>query len=215
MSTSPTPGVVTGRSTGSPDIPALPVLPALSRLPTTPAHPPEKPAPSRRIGNLQGPPAHQPTRAVAVPNTRGGTSGHCLPINTTVAIAADTPGETPCPHPRANGRHCAFGRVHCGGSQTSCRRGTLRAMPRKRSAGAEVVARIVAEMKTVGLEPDGRELELLRLAADLEDRRVALEAAIARGGLSHKTLDGPVLINPMVAESRQTPLALSRTLSGV
>ncbi len=43
------------------------------------------------------------------------------------------------------------------------------------SEGQELVARIVAEMAANGLEPDGKEQELLGLAEGLADRLAELE----------------------------------------
>jgi len=65
-----------------------------------------------------------------------------------------------------------------------------------------------------GLEPDGKELELLALASRLADRRAELEDSIARGGMS-RTVGGVVKINPCVAESRQTTAAIARVLTGI
>jgi len=83
------------------------------------------------------------------------------------------------------------------------------------SPGQRLLDRILAEMKAEGLEPDGREAETLRLASDLEDRRAELEDAIEEEGLSHTTKDGRVLMNPLVAEARQTTVALGRVLATV
>ena len=46
-------------------------------------------------------------------------------------------------------------------------------------SGTALVARVRADMVAEGLEPDGREVELLRVAEDLQDRIVELESAIA------------------------------------
>ena len=81
-------------------------------------------------------------------------------------------------------------------------------------AGAELVARVVADMAANGLEPDGKEEELLALASRLADRRQELEDSIACDGLS-RTVGGKIVINPCVAESRQTTAAIARVLLGI
>ena len=83
------------------------------------------------------------------------------------------------------------------------------------SPGAALVARIRAEMAEEGLEPDARETELLDLAADLADRVVELEAAIAADGLTAKSKGGVVRLHPAVVEARQTRAALARVLAGI
>lgn len=82
-------------------------------------------------------------------------------------------------------------------------------------SGAALVARIRADMVAEGLEPDGREVELLSLAEDLQDRIVELEAAITAEGLTSVSKGGLVRLHPAVAEVRQTRAALARVLSGV
>ena len=81
--------------------------------------------------------------------------------------------------------------------------------------GAALVARIRSEMKSQGLEPDGREEELLTLAEGLQDRIVELESAIAADGLTSVSKTGVVHLHPAVHESRQTRAALARVLSGI
>jgi hypothetical protein len=93
--------------------------------------------------------------------------------------------------------------------------GGMTASPAKITAGQALVARIHEEMRSQGLEPDGRELELLALAADLEDQRVSLLAAVKRDGRSKKLDSGRVVLHPGIAEARQTALALAKVLSGV
>lgn len=83
------------------------------------------------------------------------------------------------------------------------------------SSGAALVARIRAEMAEEGLEPDARETELLDLAADLADRVVELESAIAADGLTAKSKGGVVRLHPAVMEARQTRTALARVLAGI
>ena len=83
------------------------------------------------------------------------------------------------------------------------------------SPGAAMVARIRADMAAEGLEPDGRELELLSVAEDLQDRIVELEAAITAEGLTSVSKGGLVRLHPAVAEVRQTRGVLARVLSGV
>jgi hypothetical protein len=80
--------------------------------------------------------------------------------------------------------------------------------------GAALVARIRAEMAEEGLEPDGREVELLGLAEDLADRIVELEAAIS-DGLTSTAKRGLVRLHPGVVEGRQTRVALARVLSEI
>ena len=78
-----------------------------------------------------------------------------------------------------------------------------------------MVDRIMADMRANGLEPDGREVELLDLARRLADRLAALERAIAADGLSSRLSSGRIVANPLVAEARQTATALARVLAGV
>jgi hypothetical protein len=84
-----------------------------------------------------------------------------------------------------------------------------------KSSGAALVARIRAEMAADQLEPDGREVELLKLAEELQDRIVELEAMIESEGMSAVSKSGVVHMNPAVGEARQTRLALARVLGGV
>jgi len=93
-------------------------------------------------------------------------------------------------------------------------RGRPRGSTVKHSAGAELVARVRDDMADNGLEPDGKEEVLLALASRLADRRAELEDSIARDGLT-RTLAGRIVINPCVAESRQTTAALARVALGV
>jgi hypothetical protein len=83
------------------------------------------------------------------------------------------------------------------------------------SAGAALVARVRADMAAEGLEPDGRETELLGVAEDLQDRIVQLEAAIAAEGLTSVSKGGLVRLHPGVAEVRQTRAALARVLANI
>jgi hypothetical protein len=83
------------------------------------------------------------------------------------------------------------------------------------SAGAALVARIRAEMKSGDLEPDTREEELLTLAEGLQDRIIELELAIAEDGLTSVSRTGVVHLHPAVAESRQTRAALTRVLASI
>jgi hypothetical protein len=85
----------------------------------------------------------------------------------------------------------------------------------RRTSGQALVARVLAEMRSQGLAPDGRETELLTLAETLENRRAELEASIAEDGVRVKMEGGRVLLNPAVAEARQTATALARVLQGV
>ncbi len=81
--------------------------------------------------------------------------------------------------------------------------------------GAALVARIRSEMKSQGLEPDGREEELLELASRLADRLAELEATIVADGLTVVSKSGLVHLHPAVSETRQTRAALARVLSGI
>jgi hypothetical protein len=83
------------------------------------------------------------------------------------------------------------------------------------SPGAALVARVQADMAAEGLEPDGSELELLSVAADLQDRIVELEAAITAEGLTSVSKGGLVRLHPAVAEVRQTRAALGRVLANI
>ena len=83
------------------------------------------------------------------------------------------------------------------------------------SAGSDLVARIVADMREHGLEPDGKERELLSLASGLADRLAELEDCIEVEGLSVVLDSGRVLMNPAVGEARQTRTSLARVLMGV
>jgi transposase-like protein len=80
--------------------------------------------------------------------------------------------------------------------------------------GDSLVARIVAEMKSNGLEPDSREEELLSVARGLADRLEALEAMIAKDGISRK-VGGRIVLHPALAESRQIEGTLARCLSHI
>jgi hypothetical protein len=81
--------------------------------------------------------------------------------------------------------------------------------------GEELTARIVADMAEHGLEPDGKERELLTLAEGLADRLAELEDVVEREGLSVTLQSGQVVMNPAVGESRMTRAALARVLAGV
>lgn len=81
--------------------------------------------------------------------------------------------------------------------------------------GAALVARIRAEMAAEGLEPDGREIELLAIAAELQDRVCELETAISRDGMTSTSESGVVRLHPAVGEVRQSRLALTRVLRGI
>lgn len=83
------------------------------------------------------------------------------------------------------------------------------------SSGAALVARIVADMRLQGLEPDGKESELLGLAEGLQDRILELEAAISAEGLTTVSKSGVVHLHPAVSECRQTRAVLARTLAQI
>lgn len=85
----------------------------------------------------------------------------------------------------------------------------------KESPGAALVARIRAEMAEEGLEPDGREVELLSLAEQLADRIGELEAAISADGLTSTSKGGLVRLHTGVVEARQSRVALARVLSDI
>lgn len=78
-----------------------------------------------------------------------------------------------------------------------------------------MVARIVADMRLQGLEPDGKESELLGLAEGLQDRILELEAAISAEGLTTVSKSGVVHLHPAVSECRQTRAVLARTLAQI
>ncbi len=80
------------------------------------------------------------------------------------------------------------------------------------SEGLELVARIVADMRAHGLEPDAKETELLSLAEGLADRLAELEGSVEAEGLSTVLNSGRVVMNPAVAESRMTRTALASVL---
>lgn len=82
-------------------------------------------------------------------------------------------------------------------------------------SGAALVARVRSEMESAGLEPDGKEIELLALAGGLADRLSQLEYSISEHGLTSVSKSGVVHLHPAVAESRQTRAALARVLSGI
>lgn len=97
----------------------------------------------------------------------------------------------------------------CGG------RIALRGNMFRMSAGQELVGRIVADMREHGLEPDGKERELLALAEGLADRLAELEDLIEVEGLAFTSDSGRVMMNPAVGEARQTRTSLARVLMGV
>ena len=81
--------------------------------------------------------------------------------------------------------------------------------------GRALVESLLADLDGNGLEPDARELELLRTAGELRDRMTALEEAIAADGLRSTSPTGVVRLHPAAAELRQHAVALSRVLAGV
>lgn len=83
------------------------------------------------------------------------------------------------------------------------------------SRGDSLVAAIVAEMKSNGLEPDSREEELLNVARRLADRLQVLDQLVARDGVSRTLKDGTVRLHPGLAESRQIEAVLTRALAGI
>ena len=83
------------------------------------------------------------------------------------------------------------------------------------SSGAALVGRLRAEMAGDGLEPDGKEVELLAIAEALQDRIVDLESVITAEGMTTVSKSGVVHLNPAVGEARQTRAALARVLSGI
>ena len=70
-------------------------------------------------------------------------------------------------------------------------------------------------MTANGLEPDGREAELLGLAEKLADRLETLERVIEAEGMSWVSKGGVARLHPAVPGARQTATALARVLSGV
>lgn len=83
------------------------------------------------------------------------------------------------------------------------------------SSGAALAARLRAEMAAEDLVPDAKEVELLSIAAALQDRIVELEQLIEREGMSSTSKSGVVHLNPAVGEARQTRAALARVISGI
>ena len=82
-------------------------------------------------------------------------------------------------------------------------------------AGADLVARITAEMRGNGLEPDAKETELLAVAEGLQDRLAELEEDIEVDGRSMVLTSGRVVMNPAVAESRMTRTSLATVLTKI
>ena len=78
------------------------------------------------------------------------------------------------------------------------------------TAGKALTDRITAELAARGLEPDGKERELLRIAAKLADQLAALEADIKANGVSTVISSGRPVVNPSVAAARQASLALAK-----
>jgi hypothetical protein len=83
------------------------------------------------------------------------------------------------------------------------------------SAGDALVADIIAEMAEVHLTPDARELALLDKARAAADKLAALEAAVARTGLTYVDRDGVTRPSPLLAEIRSTTLVLTRVLAPI
>jgi len=82
-------------------------------------------------------------------------------------------------------------------------------------AGAEMVRGILDDLAAGGLEPDARELELLRTAGELRDRMHALEEAIAADGLRSISPTGVVRLHPGAGELRQHAAVMGRLLAGI
>lgn len=70
-------------------------------------------------------------------------------------------------------------------------------------------------MRDQGLEPDGKERELLALAEGMADRLAELEECVEQEGLSFTLDSGRVVMNPAVGEARMTRTSLARVLAGV
>jgi hypothetical protein len=83
------------------------------------------------------------------------------------------------------------------------------------SAGADLVARITAEMRENGLEPDAKETELLAVAEGLQNRLADLERDIEEDGRSMVLTSGRIVMNPAVAESRMTRTSLATVLTKI
>jgi hypothetical protein len=81
------------------------------------------------------------------------------------------------------------------------------------SAGTELVARMTAEMRSHGLEPDAKEQELLAVAERLADDLAELEGDIEADGRTMVLNSGRVLLNPALAESRLTRTTLATVLT--
>jgi hypothetical protein len=83
------------------------------------------------------------------------------------------------------------------------------------TAGKALTDRITAELAARGLECDGKERELLRIAAKLADQLDGLERDIRTNGVTTKISSGRLVVNPSVAAARQAALALAKILGGI
>jgi hypothetical protein len=81
--------------------------------------------------------------------------------------------------------------------------------------GKTLVKSITDDMAARGLEPDCQEQQSLRIAANLQDKIVALNAAIDRDGVTQQLKSGRIVANPAVAEVRQYSLALAKVLDSI
>jgi hypothetical protein len=83
------------------------------------------------------------------------------------------------------------------------------------SAGDALVEAILADMAENHLAPDARETALLDKARAAADKIAALEAAVAKTGLTYVDRDGVTRPSPLLAEIRSTTLVLTRCLAPI
>jgi hypothetical protein len=81
--------------------------------------------------------------------------------------------------------------------------------------GNALVKAITDDMAARGLEPDCQEQQSLQIAANLQDKVNALNAAIDRDGVTQQLKSGRIVANPAVAEVRQYSLALAKVLDTI
>jgi hypothetical protein len=83
------------------------------------------------------------------------------------------------------------------------------------SAGEQLVASILQDLKAEGLEPDSREMALLDRARVAADQIEALEETIEKGGLTYVDDKGVRRPSTLLAEVRQQVIILTRCLNGI
>ncbi len=84
-----------------------------------------------------------------------------------------------------------------------------------KTAGRRLVSRIVKDMGANGLEPDGKERELLTLAEGLADQLEKLREVVASEGYTTVIGTGRIVAHPCVALANQTTTALARVLAQI